>query len=85
MRRYELQCPKCGNTVNDDGDAIVMLPSDMPENPWCTECQETIELDNVRDFIKGWQPFIKDVDALKQREQQEKKAAEQAAKDEQKT
>lgn len=84
MRRYELPCPKCGATVNASGDAIIMLPSDMPENPFCTECQETIELDDVRNIIDGWRPLIEDIDALQAREQQEKTAAEQATKAEQK-
>ena len=65
MKRYNLICPKCLK------EEVVMLKANDPEELWCEECNENLDLDEIRGFIAEWSEYIKDLDELLAKEQEE--------------
>jgi transcription initiation factor IIE alpha subunit len=57
MKRYYLTCPKCG-------EYSVLLPAGQPEEPYCSECDEVIEIEEVKKIVENWAEFISDLESL---------------------
>lgn len=67
LKRYLLKCPNCG-------EQEVCLPADNPETPFCLNCDEKIDLDDLKDFIGSWMEYLQDREALLQQEGGENEA-----------
>lgn len=58
MRRYHLKCPLCGT------EETVRIFLDNPETPSCVECEENIDLAQVKKDCQAWLDYIKEVDEM---------------------
>ncbi len=58
MKKYCLTCPKCGN--DECIDAQLHDPSIL----FCSECEEQLDFEEIRNIIDGWQEYIKDYDEM---------------------
>lgn len=63
MKRYALLCPQC--------ETDVMLPSSEPDKPFCTECNEDIDLDDLQSFISSWYEYLQDRKELLEKEKKD--------------
>lgn len=63
MKRYALRCPSCDKET-------VALPSNTPDEPFCTECNEDIDLDDLKEFIASWFEYLQDRTALLEKEKE---------------
>ena len=73
MKRYKLTCLKCGTAES------IMLPASEPEKPWCPDCEEDVDIEEVKTFVLEWSEYLKDREELLAREKEiteEKKNAE---------
>jgi len=61
MRRYELRCPKCDSVS-------VLLPAEAPEKPYCSACEEELDLEEVRKMVQAWTEYLHDVDEMLEKE-----------------
>jgi len=64
LKRYALRCPSCD-------EETVVLPSNTPDEPFCTECNEDIDLDDLQSFIESWNEYLKDRTALLEKEKKD--------------
>lgn len=53
LKRYDLVCPSCN-------ESSILLPANMPEKPFCAECDEDVEIEVVEKFIHSWSEYLKD-------------------------
>ena len=61
LKRYHLLCPKCQVET-------IQLPAATPESPYCPECEEEIDIDDLAAFIESWLEYLKDRAALLEQE-----------------
>lgn len=50
-RGFRAPCPKCG------GDTVQVYLSDV-QTLHCPECEEDLELDDIRALVEGWAPVL---------------------------
>jgi transcription elongation factor Elf1 len=59
MKIYNLICPKC------DIESMVFADLSNPENVFCKECGEDLNLEEIRTLVNGWKEYLEDVDQIK--------------------
>ena len=55
---YQLVCPECGE------DTVYIHASDPKSPPYCSECENDIDLDTVIEKLnafKGWVAYFRDI------------------------
>lgn len=62
MKRYSLTCPKCGGSEN------IFVDLSNPENLFCRDCQEELDIEEIRNFVNEWKQFLEDLDKMKAEE-----------------
>lgn len=65
LKRYHVKCPSCN-------EESVVLPAGEPDKPYCPDCDEEIDLDDLTEFITSWQQYLADRAALLAHEAQAK-------------
>ncbi|NUM33726.1 MAG: hypothetical protein HUU50_04250 [Candidatus Brocadiae bacterium] len=63
LKRYALRCHQCN-------EEAIVLPSNTPDEPFCTECNENIDLDDLQSFIASWTEYLQDRIALLEKEKE---------------
>lgn len=53
LKRYKLICPVC----NEEN---IMLPANEPESPFCSECNEEVNMDDLESMINAWIEYLQD-------------------------
>ena len=51
-------CPVCKE------ENSVMLPAESPDEPYCSECSDTIDVFELTIFIENWLEYLRDRQAL---------------------
>ena len=69
LRAYNLHCPLCN-------ESMIHLPAQDPENPYCNECCEDVDIEDMTQRIEGWNEYLKDrkeyMEAIAQQTAQDK-------------
>ena len=61
LKRYSLLCPKCGA-------GNIYLPAGEPDEPFCNDCDEAIDLEELQIMIEAWAVYLCDRKALLEQE-----------------
>ena len=64
LKRYALCCPMCN-------EETVVLPAQTPEKPFCTNCNDDIDLEDLTSFIEAWMDYLQDRQALKEKKDED--------------
>lgn len=57
LKIYKLVCPECN-------ESDISLPADSPDNPFCNNCENDVDLSEVEKFVKDWLEYLCDRAAL---------------------
>ena len=57
LKAYSLICNKCS-----EPDCIMIAAND-PQCLWCSNCEEDLDISEIRDLVNGWNEYLADLQA----------------------
>ena len=57
LNRYDLYCPMCN-------EQEVYLHAENPDEPYCKNCDDVIDIEALTVFLTGWMEYLSDRQAL---------------------